>query len=196
MLGLIRRHLASNIVGYLALAIATSGTAYAASITGADVVNDSLTGLDVRESTLKQVPKSLLSGKKVSYRVTRATTGTYAPVKIIDFRGLEVRVSCANQFAFLTVEVRSTIPGGKLDFSVIDGDLGSDGFGVAGSATIGGQDLQSGTWVPIHPQATNRRGIYDVLVSFPDRIVTAHFVGRMIAVGGYVCSVNGIVSGV
>jgi len=195
MLGLIRRHIASNIVGYLALVIATSGTAYAASITGADVVNDSLTGRDIREPTLAQVPKSLLSGKKVSYRVTRATTGTFGPVKIIDFRGLEVRVTCANQFAFLTVEARSTLSGGTLDYGVIEGDINAPN-GVGGTAVEGGQPMQANTWVPLRAQATNRRGIYDVLLRFPDRIVTAHFVGRMISNAGYVCSVDGIVSGV
>jgi hypothetical protein len=56
MLGRLAAHLGNQWMGALALLIAVSGTAYAAAtITGADVVNDSLTGKDIREGTLNGV---------------------------------------------------------------------------------------------------------------------------------------------
>lgn len=46
------RHLAHNAVAYLALAMATSGTAYAAATIGsAEVVDDSLRSIDIRDDT-------------------------------------------------------------------------------------------------------------------------------------------------
>ena len=52
----IRRHLRANVVGYVALFVALSGTAYAShpgganTINSADVINDSLTTLDLRDN--------------------------------------------------------------------------------------------------------------------------------------------------
>lgn len=67
MLSKLRSHVRHNVVGYIAVFIALSGTAYAAkplltgadvqdeSLTGADVLNDSLKGADVDESSLGKV---------------------------------------------------------------------------------------------------------------------------------------------
>src|SRR5687767_11627585 len=47
------QHLKSNVVAYLALFMATSGTAYAAGTIGSrDVINNSLKGVDVKNQTL------------------------------------------------------------------------------------------------------------------------------------------------
>ena len=65
MLSRLRGHVRHNVVGYIAVFIALSGTAYAAkpmitgadvqdeSLTGADVLNESLTGNDVQNDSLK-----------------------------------------------------------------------------------------------------------------------------------------------
>lgn len=51
------RHIARNAVAYLALFLALGGTAYAAKLfTGADIQDDSLTGVDIVESSLAKVP--------------------------------------------------------------------------------------------------------------------------------------------
>ncbi len=71
MLARIRLHLRSNVVGYLALFIALSGSAYAAGLANnsvkskhikdgqvksADVRNNGLTGNDIKEASLGEVP--------------------------------------------------------------------------------------------------------------------------------------------
>ena len=48
----LRRHIASNLVGYVALFVALGGTSYALTITGKQVKNSSLTGEDVRDGSL------------------------------------------------------------------------------------------------------------------------------------------------
>jgi hypothetical protein len=74
MVSRLRSHVGRNLVGYIALFIALSGTAYAAkplingedvqneSLTGDDVLNDSLKGADVDESTLSGVSPSGAAG--------------------------------------------------------------------------------------------------------------------------------------
>ena len=54
MLSRLRSHVRHNVVGYIALFIALSGTAYAAKplITGADVQDESLTGADIANGSL------------------------------------------------------------------------------------------------------------------------------------------------
>jgi len=193
MLAMIRRHVAANLVGYLALAVATSGTAYAAAITGADVVNDSLTGADVKESTLAQVPKALLAGKRIKYQDTRPIA-TYAPDKVVDFRGLEIRVYCVNQFAVLGIQARSTISGAAIDWFAAYGDIPGPGLTTT---TQGGQTLQKGTWVNLQLMGTNGRGLYEVQFRFPDGLVTADFVLSLVSgPGGYTCRMNGVLGGV
>lgn len=58
------RHLAGNVVAYLALFMAMGGTAYAVDEwTGANIVDGSLKGADIDESTLSRVPDAnLLDG--------------------------------------------------------------------------------------------------------------------------------------
>src|SRR2546421_3406863 len=60
MLSSLFRHVRGNVVAYLALFVALGGTAVAAKplITGADVQDDSLTGADILESSLGQVPSA------------------------------------------------------------------------------------------------------------------------------------------
>jgi hypothetical protein len=60
MLSSLFRHVRGNVVAYLALFVALGGTAFAARplITGADVQDDSLTGADILESSLGQVPSA------------------------------------------------------------------------------------------------------------------------------------------
>ncbi len=60
MLRRMTHHMRHNVVAYLALFLAFSGTAIAARplLTGADIQNDSLTGDDVLESSLATVPSA------------------------------------------------------------------------------------------------------------------------------------------
>jgi hypothetical protein len=75
----VREHLRGNIVGYVALFVALSGVAYAANavpknsvssssikkggVKSSDVANEALTGTDVNEATLSEVPRAgLLDG--------------------------------------------------------------------------------------------------------------------------------------
>lgn len=60
MLSSLFRHVRGNVVAYLALFVALGGTAFAAKplLTGADIQDDSLTGADVLESSLGQVPSA------------------------------------------------------------------------------------------------------------------------------------------
>ena len=85
MLRRIGTHMARNVVAYLALFIALGGTGYAAAkFTGEDIVDDSLTGADILESSLGKVGDAdLLDGldSTAFLRVGAAAggdlTGTY-----------------------------------------------------------------------------------------------------------------------
>ena len=67
----------AGVTATIALVVALSGGAYALDITGRDVVNDSLTGKDIREKTLKAVPNAKkLGGIKGKGFVRRCGQGT------------------------------------------------------------------------------------------------------------------------
>ena len=67
----------AGVTATIALIVSLSGGAYALSITGRDVVNDSLSGKDIREKTLKAVPNAKkLDGIKGKGFVRRCGQGT------------------------------------------------------------------------------------------------------------------------
>jgi hypothetical protein len=67
----------ASVTAIIALIISLSGGAYALSITGRDVVNDSLSGKDIREESLKAVPNAKkLGGIKGEGYVRRCGQGT------------------------------------------------------------------------------------------------------------------------
>ena len=55
MVNRIRSHFAHNVVGYIALTVALSGTAYAAGFTGADIKDGTITGADIKNNTIRGV---------------------------------------------------------------------------------------------------------------------------------------------
>ena len=86
----LRRFLATNVIGLVALFFALGGTAFAARglITGSDIAADTITGANVNESTLGKVPSStnadLLGGASASsflrgYVTVNGATVTLAP---------------------------------------------------------------------------------------------------------------------
>jgi len=195
MLALIRRHLAANLVGYLALLVATSGTAYAvATVTGADVVNDSLTGRDVKESSLAQVPKALLNGKRVTYQVTQPA-GSLAPVKFVDFRNLELRLNCASVVLNVaSLEARSTVGNAVLTWYATSGEIGGN---LSASVEQHGQSLPQGEWELIDLISPGERVLFELYFRFPGGIVTAELVMTMVQSGDdNTCKVDGILGGV
>ena len=67
----------ASVTATIALIVSLSGGAYALSITGRDVVNDSLSGKDIKEKTLKAVPNAKkLGGVKGKEFVRRCGRGT------------------------------------------------------------------------------------------------------------------------
>ena len=77
MLAKVRNHVRSHSVAYVALFVALSGTAVAAGITGKQIRNNSVTGADVKESSLVGVGTGA-----VMARINSAFPGMYfgAPV--------------------------------------------------------------------------------------------------------------------
>src|SRR4051794_18803760 len=68
ILGVLRHHIAENVVGYLALFVATSGTAYAANeFTGDNIVDGTLTSADLGSGavTSTKVATDAVDGTKV-----------------------------------------------------------------------------------------------------------------------------------
>lgn len=123
-------HLRQNAIAYLALFVAMGGTAYAAaSITGADVVNDSLTGKDVKEATLTG-PTVLASGPTA----LNGTTTVVGNVPITLPRRAFINATGGLGTVGLGVTERQTIPGTS----------GNE----ATMALTGGQDHQGGRVLP------------------------------------------------
>lgn len=68
----------AGVAATLALVVSMAGGAYAIRITGADVVNDSLTGKDVNEKRLKRVPNTKkLGGVGANGYTRRCAPGTF-----------------------------------------------------------------------------------------------------------------------
>lgn len=142
---MIGRHLARNAVAYLALVVATSGTAYAAATIGsAQVVNDSLRSVDLRDGaavkgvdvvngslTGRDVKGDSLTGRQVKERslgeVPRAAlagrridygkvvASSSADQKVVlEFRGISLRTTCFG-YSWLKLEARSSHPFTSLD---------------------------------------------------------------------------------
>lgn len=74
----IRSHLRHNVVAYLALFFSLSGTAAAMVVTGEMVKDDSLTGADVREPTLAEVPRAASAGRADSAGDADTVDGKHA----------------------------------------------------------------------------------------------------------------------
>ena len=68
----------AGVVATIALVISMAGGAYALRVTGADVENDSLTGKDVKEKTLKAVPNARkLCGTRPNGFTRKCAIGTF-----------------------------------------------------------------------------------------------------------------------
>jgi hypothetical protein len=124
------------IVASLSLAVAVSGTAYAAvtiadhSIAGRKLINDTLTGAQIKESRLAKVPHASNADKlggivmrKVFYAPKHNTT---TPTTILRLGGLVMKASCANgdvdvvmtstvDHAHLASEMWNSASGGSAD---------------------------------------------------------------------------------
>lgn len=110
----IRNHIRSNVVAYLALFFALGGTAIAAKplVTGADVQDDSLTGADVLESSLGEVPiagsATVATGARNTGSVNRQTLpggGGPSPLFEAAVNGIQISGAC-------------TVVGPKLELSL------------------------------------------------------------------------------
>jgi hypothetical protein len=131
------------IVASLALAVAVSGTAYAAvtingssiadhTIAGRKLVNDTLTGTQVRETGLGTVPKAANAGtvggitvRKIFYAPAAASP---TPVKILGLGGLTLTASCNG--GTVTIMVTSSVNNAHLSSQMWNSGNGGQADGL------------------------------------------------------------------
>ncbi|MDQ4142753.1 MAG: hypothetical protein M3198_03260 [Actinomycetota bacterium] len=174
------KHMRRNAALYIILGIALSGSALA----GTHIPRDSITGREVKESTLAIVPKAR-AAKKLSnqvYRVVKLSTSVDPQPTVVTVGPFRFETECLENGAipkitiYLTSENRFDF-GGNGEGDVVDsndravvielaqGDRAAAGFSVWGSTLAGGkiQSFSGFVHVKLNTYETDCTAIFDLI---------------------------------
>lgn len=209
LLRMIGRHVAGNVVAYLALFVAMSGTAYAvatvgsadvvdnslqsrdlrdgAAVKGVDVAPNALTGADINELTLGKVPNAdKLDGLDSSAFEPGGTVSTFGPTTVAS--GTQAVLTTAAPFQFLgTCPAFGSPEGPSL---ALTSSLGPWAYAAQSHSYVGSQGDVGDVGVPAGSQrlviATGSS-----VVSVPAAGYAATYAGSQITYNVYMRVLNG-----